>query len=260
MRSIVDPIPEFRDLRQKEYKMKLLFSATNALNKWLKADLPRLPAKEGQRAGVHALASDDHTCCWQVHIIDNAYKSRHKTIIACEANSRFIVFIPVEKRLSLDELSERLLMEWQHSLADTLSRLSIMQIDDIACFIYELSQHKFDIIWAKNTDLSINGHISDAGSWLNQTLEQEGQASLAAGLNSDLSLHLNTQMKRAHQGREQFMPLVILMDYCEEVLIDQQQLPAKPDLASATNTASASAAANSTLVGSNIVQLSDYKK
>lgn len=63
-------------------------------------------------------------------------------------------------------------------------------------------------------------------------------------------------MKRAHQGREQFMPLVILMDDCEEVLIDQQlSLPAKPDLASATNTAE-----NSTLAGDKIVQLSDYRK
>jgi hypothetical protein len=246
--------------------LKLLLSATNALNKWLKADLPRLPDKEGQRVGVHALASDDHTCCWQLHIIDNGpsvyrVRSRHKTIIACESNSRFIVFIPVEKRLSLDELSERLLMAWQYSVAEILTRLFIMPADDIARFIYDLNQHKFDSSWAKNTDLSINGHISDAGSWLSQTLEQEGQASLAAGLNSDLSLHLNTQMKRAHQGREQFMPLVILMDYCEEVLIDQQlSLPAKSDLASATNSASESAAANSTLVGTNIVQLSDYRK
>jgi hypothetical protein len=247
-------------------KFEMLFSVSNALNKWLKTDLHRLADKEGQRVGVHALASDEHSCCWQLHIIDNGpsvyrVRSRHKTIIACEANSRFIVFIPVEKRLSLDELSEHLLMAWQYSVAEILTRLSIMPVDDIARFIYDLNQHKFDIIWVKNTDLSINGHISDAGSWLTQTLEQEGQASLPTGLNSDLSLHLNTQMKRAHQGREQFMPLVILMDYCEEVLIDQQlSLPAKPDLASATNTASASAAENSTLVGGNIVQLSDYRK
>ena len=50
--------------------------------------------------------------------------------------------------------------------------------------------------------------------------------------------------------------IVILMDYCEEVLIDQQlSLLAKPDLASATNTAE-----NSTLAGDKIVQLSDYRK
>lgn len=100
--------------------MKLLFSATNALNKWLKADLPRLPDKEGHIVGVHALASDEHTCCWQLHIIDNAYKSRHKTIIACEANIRFAMFIPVTGILLLEELTKRLLMEWQYALAETL--------------------------------------------------------------------------------------------------------------------------------------------
>ena len=101
--------------------MKLLLSTTNALNKWLKADLPRFPAKEGQRVGVNVLASDEQALCWQLHIIDNAYKSRDKTIIACEANSRFIVFIRVDIKLTLDELATRLQMEWQYSLAETLA-------------------------------------------------------------------------------------------------------------------------------------------
>lgn len=235
--------------------MKLLLSATNALNKWLKADLSRLPEKDGQRVGVHSLASDNHTCCWQVHIIDNAYKSRHKTIIACEANSRFTVFIPADTKLTLDELAARLQMEWQYSLAETLQQLRAIPSSDIAMLLSELSELNMDIHWVKNTDLSISGHISDAALWVTQMLEEQGLNELPSDLCTDLLIHLNTQMKRAKNQKQKFLPIVKMMDYCQDILMEPQPLPAKPDLASATNTAE-----NSTLAGDKIVQLSDYRK
>ncbi|MCB2381389.1 MULTISPECIES: DUF6933 domain-containing protein [Shewanella] len=235
--------------------MKLLLSATNALNKWLKADLSRLPEKDGQRVGVHSLASDNHTCCWQVHIIDNAYKSRHKTIIACEANSRFTVFIPADTKLTLDELAARLQMEWQYSLAETLQQLRAIPSSDIAMLFSELSKLNMDTHWVKNTDLSISGHISDAALWVSQTLAEQELNELPSDLCTDLSIHLNTQMKRAKNQKQKFLPIVKMMDYCQDILMEPQPLPAKPDLASVTNTAE-----NSTLAGDKIVQLSDYRK
>ncbi|NOJ08738.1 hypothetical protein [Vibrio splendidus] len=69
--------------------MQLQLSATNALNKWLKADFPRLSVEEGKQAGVNMLSSDAFTMSWQVHLIENRYRSVEKTIIACEASSRF---------------------------------------------------------------------------------------------------------------------------------------------------------------------------
>ena len=231
--------------------MKLLLSATNALNKWLKADLSRLPEKDGQRVGVHTLASDEQAFSWQLNIIDNAYKSRHKTIIACEANSRFTVFIPADTKLTLDELAARLQMEWQYSLAETLQQLRAIPSSDIAMLLSELSELNMDTHWVKNTDLSISGHISDAALWVSQTLAEQELNELP----SDLSIHLNTQKKHAKDQKQKFMPIVKMMDYCQDILMEPQPLPAKPDLASATNTAE-----NSTLAGDKIVQLSDYRK
>ena len=241
-------------------KMEMLFSVSNALNTWLKADLPRLAAKEGQRVGVHSLASDEHTCCWQLHIIDNAYKSRNKTIIACEANSRFTVFIPADTKLTLDELAARLQMEWQYSLAETLQQLSAIPSSDIAMLLSELSELHMDTHWVKNTDLSISGHISDASLWVNQTLAEQGLNELPSDLCTDLSIHLNTQKKRVNNQTQKFIPIVNMMNYCQDILMEPKLLPAKPDLASATPTASESAAANSIFVGTNIVQLNDYRK
>ncbi|MGI2000892.1 amino acid adenylation [Shewanella frigidimarina] len=236
-------------------RISLLFGASNSLAKWLKADLPRLPNKEGQRVGVHSLASDEQVFSWQLNIIDNSYKSCHKTIIACEANSRFIVFIPVDAKLTLDELAARLQMEWQYSLAETLQQLRAIPSSDIAMLLSELAELHMDTHWVKNTDLSISGHISDAALWVSQTLVELGLNELPSDLCTDLSIHLNTHKKRANNQTQKFMPIVKMMDYWQDILMEPQPLPAKPDLASATSTAE-----NSTLVGYKIVQLSDYRK
>lgn len=202
----------------------MLFSVSNSLNKWLKTDIPRLPDEEGQRIGVHALASDQQIFCWQLHIIDNApsacgSRSRHKTIIACEANSRFIVFIPVDAKLTLDELAARLQMEWQYSLAETLKQLRAIPSSDIAMFLSELSELNMDIHWVKNTDLSISGHISDAALWVTQMLEEQGLNELPSDLCTDLSIHINTEKKRAKNQKQKFMPMVKMMDYCKDILL-----------------------------------------
>ncbi|MGO2076100.1 hypothetical protein NDQ71_03550 [Pseudoalteromonas sp. KG3] len=91
--------------------MKLQLSASNTLNKYLKADLPRLPHELGKQAGVNTLISDGDNFNWQLQVIDNRYKSREKAIITCKANSRFTFFIPVSLKLSQQELTQRLLYE-----------------------------------------------------------------------------------------------------------------------------------------------------
>ncbi|MCY7295497.1 amino acid adenylation [Alteromonas sp. a30] len=180
--------------------MKLLFSATNALNKWLKAELPRLPTPEGKQAGVNTLKSDSATMCWQAHIIDNQYKSYEKTIIVCEANSRFIFFIPVTTRLTLDELTKLLTMEWQAMLAEALesyqSAYGRMPRSEIALLLSDLSDLIFNVEWVKNTDLSINGHISDAGLWIEQIVREQGVSELSAQQAIELATYLNTSVKR----------------------------------------------------------------
>lgn len=62
--------------------MELLYSTSKALDKWLKAELPTL---EGTQKGRNSITTDADTFSWQLHIIDNSYKSKEKTIIASEA-------------------------------------------------------------------------------------------------------------------------------------------------------------------------------
>lgn len=202
--------------------MNYLFCATNFLTKWLRADLPRLPVESGKQVGVNSVASDSMQMCWQVHIIDNSYGSRHKTLIVVEANSRFTVFIPVVLKLSVDELSARLKMEWQWVLAESLRVLDYMPRSDIALLLDSLSQLNFDVAWVKNTDLSINGHISDAGLWVTQTLEQSRREQLSPEVALELAIYLNGQPKRINKGKDKMIPVESLLAYCQSLLSANQ--------------------------------------
>lgn len=206
--------------------MKLLFSATNPLNKWLKADLPRLPSEEDKQAGVNTLKSDACSFCWQAHIIDNRYQSFEKTLVACEANSRFTLFLPIDEKLTLQGLTETLLMEWQAVLAETLVACHLLSGSEIALLLHSLSETCLTPEWVKNTDLSINGHITDAGLWVTDTLEDRRLTRLPPNLALDLAIHLNTQVKRIKQRKEKFVPVECLLEYCQSIpiFIDQARL------------------------------------
>ncbi|WP_181902236.1 amino acid adenylation [Thalassotalea euphylliae] len=204
--------------------MRLQFSASNALNKWLEQDLPRLPVPQGKKqAGVNTLTSDQATMRWQVHIIDNQYPSQEKTIIACEANSRFITFIPVPafSLWLLEDITELLAEKWHLMLATTLESYQLIPRSDIAVLLAALDNIYFDILWVKNTDLSINGHISDAGLWVEQMIREQKVRSLSPAQLAELAIYLNTSVKRATNkttGRkDRFIPIERLLAYCETI-------------------------------------------
>lgn len=203
--------------------INLILGASNALNKWLGAELPRLPSDPNKQAGVNTLISDSIQLCWQVHIIENQYQSLEKTIIGCEANSRFTFFLPVSWKLSLSELTESLQMEWQSVLAETLKSYPLLPHSDIAALLSKLSDISFDIEWVKNTDLSVNGHISDAGLWVTDTLSEHRLRSLTPELATDLAIHLNTQTKRIKKRKEKFIPIERLLEYCSKITSDDLQ-------------------------------------
>ncbi|WP_290617617.1 MULTISPECIES: hypothetical protein [unclassified Arsukibacterium] len=202
--------------------MQYQLCATNALTKWLKADLSRLPAEPGKQVGVNSITSTSEQMCWQLHIIENSYGSWHKTIIATEANSRFTVFMPVNLLITPEQLSKRLQMEWQYVLAETLQQHSDMPRSDIALLLSNLSDINFEAEWVKNTDLSVNGHIGDAGLWVTQMLADKRRAELSPELALELAIYLNTQPKRVNKAKDKIIPAVKLLAYCN-VLIETSQ-------------------------------------
>lgn len=198
--------------------IKHQYSVTNALAKWLKTDLPRLPAAPGQQVGVQSISSTDTQMCWQLHIIANSYGSRHKTIIATEANSRFTVFIPVDMLMTLEQLAKRLQMEWQFVLAESLQLHSELPPSDSVQLLSDLSDLPVITEWIKNTDLSVNGHVADAGLWVTDTLADRKLAALPPLLALELAIHVNTQPKRIKKSRRTIIPLQQMLAYCLSIL------------------------------------------
>ncbi len=205
--------------------MRLQLSATNALNKWLKADFPRLPVEEGKQAGVNKLSSDAATMSWQVHLIENRYQSVEKTLIACEANSRFTYFIPLNRMIfTPDELAERLKIEWQCAFVDTLEANTLetnglISRYDIATLLSKLNDIEFTSQWIKNTDLSINGHIADAAQWVTQTLEDRNLDRLSQPLAFEISSYINAQTKsiKVNNKKQRFIPIERLLEYVQHI-------------------------------------------
>lgn len=101
-----------------------------------------------------------------------------------------------------------------------------MSGDEIALLLHSISEMHFTPEWVKNTDLSINGHITDAGLWVTEMLEDQRLTELSPDLGLDLAIHLNTQVKRIKQRKERFVPVERLLEYCQSItaLIDQARL------------------------------------
>lgn len=200
--------------------MQLQLSATNALNKWLKADFPRLPVEAGKQAGVNKLSSNATTMSWQMHLIENHYRSVEKTLIVCEANSRFTYFIALNRQFfTPDELAERLKMEWQFAFVEALEESRLIGHYDIATLLSKLNDIEFTPQWIKNTDLSINGHIADAAQWVTQTLEDRHLDRLSQPLAFEISSYINAQTKSitVNNKKQRFIPIERLLDYVEHI-------------------------------------------
>lgn len=200
--------------------MQLQLSASNALNKWLKADFPRLPVEEGKQAGVNKLNSDVSTFSWQVHIIENRYQSVEKTLIVCEANSRFTYFIPFNRMIfTPDELAERLKIEWQFAFVEALEACGLACHVDIAALLTKLNDSEFTPHWIKNTDLSISGHIADAAQWVQQTLEDRNLDRLSQPLAFEISSYINAQSKsiKVNKKKQRFIPIERLLKYVRQI-------------------------------------------
>ena len=223
--------------------MQLLYSTSKALDKWLKAELPTL---EGTQKGRNTIVSDVNTFSWQLHLIDNCYKSYHKTIIATEAHSRFTCFLPVYAPLSLAELHQQLSMQWQQLLVEMIRANQLLPNSDAVILLSKLDELKFDISWAKNTDLSINGHITDAALWVTQTLAEQRLDAMPLALADDLAIYLNGQVKRIKQRKEKFIPLDRLFEYCENMT--QHDGGITPEIKS------------NDALPANVLKFSDYKK
>ncbi len=187
-----------------------IISASNALTKWLKIELPRLPDPDGKRIGTQPLVTDSETISWQCHVVQNGYRRDGFTVIAVEAYSRFTLLIPFEFAPTQKEFQEQFCDRWATMLISLMVKYGEIGRDQIPIVFSQFHQKMVDIQWWRNTDLSVNGHVSDAEQWVKQTIEGQRIESLSEDEAVDLAMHINQFFKRAkdRQGKKQrFYPV-----------------------------------------------------
>ncbi len=196
--------------------MKILISASNALSKWLGVDLPRISALDGKGVGTQPVSSTADTLAWQCHIVDNHYRSRHKTIIAVESYSRYTALIPCTHRFTQSDLELLILNHWLRDVVGWAEETQAVPASVAVLACEKMDATDFSFRWIRNTDMSINGHVADANQWLKEMLEHEGIERLTDEQGYILARHINQQFKRAKTkaGRKQrFYPVERLIEY-----------------------------------------------
>lgn len=109
------------------------------------------------------------------------------------------------------ELENELLRRWANDLA-------YLSVDSEALTEADLPmmmQCKKSLVWYRNTDLSVNGHISDAEQWVRQALHDHGLERLSDNDAFGLGDHINKMRKRAKKdlpGNTSFVPVARMLD------------------------------------------------
>lgn len=194
--------------------MNIQISASNALCKWIKLDLSRFPSVDGKRIGTQTITTNAETLAWQCHVITNNSQSHYGTVIAVEARSRYVMIFPDLAPLTQAEFEElflgRLLIEMvnlmlhhgaiEEAVADIVASQFVKQTE-VFC-------------WFKNTDLSVNGHVSDTESWILQSSDNNDVTAYNDDEAYGLSMHINEMRKRiASEGRnKRFIPVERMLD------------------------------------------------
>jgi len=189
---------------------QIIFSASNALNKWLKLDLPRLPSPDGKRIGTQSLITDAKAISWQCHVVSNTYNGHFYTVIAVEAYSRFTLLLPFDFAPTQNELQERICQQWTHSLVSLMVQHGELPRELAPLAFSHIIDQMDNVAWWRNTDLSVNGHVGDAGQWVTQTIADRNIDALSDDDALDLAYYINSFHKRAKDDngkKRQFYPV-----------------------------------------------------
>lgn len=195
--------------------MIITLSASVALNKWMKLDLPRMESDEESRVGRLPIHSDELSQAWQCHVVkDRNSDGQQATIIAVEARSRYVMIFP---NITAPTQVDFEAMFLDHLLCDTVNlMLESGAIEEVyvEAVVEQFMAEDKNFHWFRNTDLSANGHISDAEIWIRQNDENYRVTAISDENSYFLALHINKLRKRATiEGvKESFVPVARMVD------------------------------------------------
>lgn len=195
--------------------MQLLLSVSNALTKWMKLELPRLPSRDGKRVGVQPLNSNEHSLAWQCHVTRAHIRAQKGIVIAVEQRSRYTILMSFNQPPTKSELERELKRCWTNAFIHYALDSGAISEESIAELLYRISHSPMEFLWYRNTDLSVNGHVSDAEQWVKQSREEYRINHLTEADVINLEAHINQFAKRVKVGGKRgapFYPVTHLVD------------------------------------------------
>lgn len=189
--------------------MKIVLSCTNHLVRYLKEDLPRLPTPAGGLAGLQRLHSGPAELAFQCHYLASAHTLRQQRfLLAIEAETRYCLILPLVLRHSQADLAEQLQALYLTHAGYQLLEAQMLQSADLPALdqLYVAMQPQAG--WVRNTDLSLQGTITQLELLLRDALDNAGPAGLSDEQVFVLSLQFNeTTVSRTVAGKKQrFVP------------------------------------------------------
>ena len=198
--------------------MDILFSASNAFCKYLKADVGRLPSPDGKRIGTQPVQTTQDCMAWQCHAVKRQSSLGEKVdVIAVEARSRYVLLFSAPEFDSQQSFFKLFRKRWAEECVHMAIESGAVT-SDVANEMFEQFQNTpIRAMFCKNTDLSINGHVSDAQQWLLQSYEHYGVEHLDREEEFGLGRHINQFRKKAKpfpgaKRQESFLPMSRMVD------------------------------------------------
>ena len=198
--------------------MDVLFSASNAFCKYLKVDLDRLPSPDGKRIGTQPVQSSQECMAWQCHAVKRQSSQGEMTdVIAVEARSRYVLLFSNPGLDSLNAFFKVFRKRWAEECVHMAIESGAVSKEQGNDMFEQFLDASMRAMFCKNTDLSINGHVSDAQQWLLESYQHYGVELLDRTEEFGLGRHINQFRKKAKpfpgaRHHESFLPMSRMVD------------------------------------------------
>jgi len=194
-----------------------MMSVSKNFAKFFGFDLTRLPSADGKRIGTQTISSDENTLSWQCQALTEHSRSRVATVIAVEASSRYSIIFPNLAKMSMQEFEQEFKRRWlQESLlmAVESGAISVESIDKMK---EQFANATMQFQWFKNTDLSVNGHVTDTEQWIRAGSVLHRINYLGETEAIELAFQINKTRKKVKIStekklHERFVPVARLLD------------------------------------------------
>lgn len=195
--------------------MRLLISAANALVKWMRLELPRIPSTDGKRIGIQPLKSDEQMLAWQCQVLRAHSRAQRAVVIAVEERSRYTILMSFDEPPSKVEFENELRRCWANAFLHYSLDSGAIDEEAVQELLYQFSAMPVEYLWYRNTDLSVNGHVTDAEQWVKQAYDEYRIDHLDENDVMSLESHINQFAKRVKvngKRSEAFYPVTRLVD------------------------------------------------